>query len=96
MREHESHRWLTDDGAANEKRLEHLRERAGLASRVSVLRTFVLAWRVGSGKTTIRTEHAVRAVLSLAPDGQRKSEWAGIDAGDIVLQVENGKARSLR
>jgi hypothetical protein len=54
------HRWLTDNGAANAARLEHLREQAGLGLRISVLRTFdVLAWRVGSGKTTIRTHSVV-------------------------------------
>lgn len=54
------HCWLTGDGAANFKRLEHLREQAGLGSQISVLRTFeVLTWRVGSGKTTIRTQPVV-------------------------------------
>jgi hypothetical protein len=50
------HRWLTEDGSANSRRLERLRDRAGLGPRISVLRTFdVLAWRVGSGKTMIRS-----------------------------------------
>jgi hypothetical protein len=51
------HRWLTQSGSANAQRLEHLRDQAGLGSKISLLRTFdVLAWRVGSGKTKIRTQ----------------------------------------
>lgn len=44
------HAWLTADGRARHRQLEHLRAEAGLGPEVSVLRVFdVLTWMVGKG-----------------------------------------------